>query len=161
MGYQQMKKSVKILKLVVNTCIGDEPQKLKEVAKKLVEFFKYEPLPTTAKLTVKKFNIRRGKKIGYCYKFIGKLALEYLKKIINTVPKKVVVKNGVLNWGVSEYSEIKNYRYNPLIANYGLTFHAQFVKAGYRISQRARDRRKFKNYPNEEEINEYLKNNLI
>lgn len=149
-------KKIKLQKLVINTCFGEDPKKQREISKKLSEFFNYEPMPTVAKLTVKKFNIRRGRTIGYCYKFIGKLADRYFKKIINTVPSDLKVTRGTLNWGVSEYSEIHNYRYNPLVSNYGMTFHALFVKPGYRVSTRARDRRKIKNFPTINEINEYI-----
>ena len=148
----------RVIKLVVNCSLGTDEQKLKTTRLKLMEFFKHEPMQLTAKCTVKKFNLRKGRKMGYQYKFMGHSAERVFKKVVSTLKlNEKSIRNGIANWGVPEYSMIDSYRYAPMIPNFGMTFHATFALPGHRVASRARGRYKIGHAPSNDEIYRYIK----
>ena len=90
----------KLQKLVINISVGSDVQKLKSIRAKLMDFFVHEPIELFAKTTIKKFDIRRGKKMGYKYVYFGNSCKKVFHKIISTIPMGRDLKNGNMDWGI-------------------------------------------------------------
>ena len=148
----------RVIQLVINCSIGDNAQKLNTTRLKLTEFFEFEPTPIVAKSTVKKFDLRRGRLMGYKYEFRGRKAADVFKRVASTLKLgDKSIREGMANWGVPEYSMINDYRYAPMIPNFGMTFHAIFALPGHRVAYRARGRYRVGHSPSNGEIYAYIK----
>ena len=138
--------SAKMVKFVLNSCIGENEDALGIARVKLRELTGYDPTPVRAKTTVKKFGIRRGRLIGYKHVFYGKMARAIMSKVMHTCPGRARINRRGLSWGIREYSMISCLKYNPMRPQFGMDFNAVIAGMGHRVKCRARNRGKFKNW---------------
>ena len=130
--------TLKILKTVVNIYLGDKPQQLSFISKKIGQYFTIPLKPIKSKTTEKKFGIRRGRLAGYKVTLYGKKATALVKKLLPVMQEKIT-KQG-FSWGCKKYYDLPGLKYDPMNAIFGLGFHVILKKPGYRAYTRKRGR---------------------
>jgi large subunit ribosomal protein L5 len=136
---QNKMRDIKIDKVVLNIGTKGEPERLKKAVSLLKSISKKEPVETTAKKRLAAWKIRPGLPIGSKVTIRGKAAEELIKRLLiavdNKLNKKCFTQNG-FSFGVPEYIDIPEVKYDPKIGIIGLDVCITLKRAGYRIKNR-------------------------
>jgi len=144
----KLQSQIKIEKVTLNMGVGKEPSQLD----KSLELMKYiigkglKPVKTTTSKRIQGWGLRPGLPIGCKITLRGKKAKEILIKLLyakdNVIPAKKFDKNGNFAFGVNEYIDIKDVKYNPDFGIKGLEVAVTLEKPGYRVKKRSRNKTK-------------------
>ena len=132
-------RAIRIAKVTLNVGCGDDPQKI-ERAKKLLEKLTEQTVVITKSKKRSKFGVPKGKPIGVKVTLRKKKAEDFFKNVLESVGKKVkssqLDNDGNINFGIKEYIDLPNIRYDHAVGMLGLDVAVTLERAGYRIKYR-------------------------
>ena len=136
----------RISKVVVNFSVGASGPPLEKARKLCEQLTNQKPIDCQAKMTIRQFSIRKGEPISLKVTLRGEKAKEFVKKVFWAKEDRVLPKNfdnyGNLSLGIADHLDLPNIRYDPQIGSYGFDTTIVLERAGYRIKDRRRQKRK-------------------
>ncbi|MCX6694931.1 MAG: 50S ribosomal protein L5 [Candidatus Altiarchaeota archaeon] len=141
MEYKNAMQKPRIDKLVLNIGVGSSGEELGRAEKLLQKLTSKTPVRTMSKHKIPGWNIRKREPIGCKVTLRGKDADEMLKRGLYAKDNQLGTNNfdesGNVAFGVQEYIDIKDIKYDPDIGIYGLNFNVTMEKPGYRVKRRS------------------------
>ncbi len=136
----QKMRTIHIEKVVVNIGVGEGGEKLIKARKILELLTNQKPINTISRTTNRDFGIRKGMPIG-CKVTLRKIkALDFLKKAFwvkdNRIAKYSFDQEGNFSFGVSDYTDFENMKYDPEIGIFGLDISTVLRRYGNRVANR-------------------------
>ncbi|MEM7825726.1 MAG: 50S ribosomal protein L5 [Candidatus Aenigmatarchaeota archaeon] len=158
-------RGIRIEKVTLNVGCAADPQRI-ERGKKLLEYLTgRKPLVTKSKRR-STFGVAKGKPVGVKVTLRKKEAVEFLKKALEAVDKKLKTSNfddkGNFSFGIKEYIEIPGVKYSHEVGMMGLDVCVTLERPGFRIKRRKIQKRKIpkKQEITKEETMEWVKSKL-
>ena len=134
-------KSIKIDKVTVNVCVGNDKLGMVKAEKLLKILTNKTPVKCSAKKRLATWQIRPGLAIGHKVTLRGNDAHEFLKWVLKSKANKISAKSldnyGNFAVGVHEYLELSGMKYDADIGIIGFELMTTFTRAGFRIKSRA------------------------
>lgn len=131
---------IKIEKVTLNVGAGNDSKKLNAGYKLLESLTNKKPIKTKSKVRIAAWNVRLGLPIGVKVTLRKKDAENFLKRAFyakdNLISKKLFDKTGNFSFGIPEYIEIEDAKYDPELGMMGLEVSISLEKNGYRIKRR-------------------------
>ena len=142
-------KEIRIEKITLNIGAGKDQPKLDKGILLLKNITKAKPVKTFATKRIPEWGIRPGLPVG-CKVTLRKenakeLLIRLLKAKENMLKGKQFDKNGNIAFGIPEYIDIPEVKYDPKIGVMGLEICISLEKPGYRVKRRATKKRKIGN----------------
>jgi large subunit ribosomal protein L11e len=138
-GKENPMREIKIEKVVINCCIGDNQDRLTRAATVLEEITQNKPVFAVARLTVRTFSIRRNQKIAAYVTVRGEKAHEIVNLALRCKDYELKSKNfsntGNFGFGIEEHIEL-GVKYDPAVGIYGMDFYVVLTRAGARVSRK-------------------------
>jgi len=138
---------VRIEKVTLNIGAGKDSAKLEKGMKLLKIITNKTPVKTVTQKRIPGWGIRPGLPIGCKVTLRGKKAIEILQRLFyakeNTLNEKQFDDNGNVSFGIPEYIDIKDIKYDPEIGVTGLEVCVTLEKPGFRIKRRRQKKKKF------------------
>ena|SRR3989344_1108588 len=132
---------IKISKVTLNIGVGDSGDKLQKAERLLQLLSGNKPLRTYAKKTISEWGVKKFAPIGVKVTIRHKNAKEFLDRAFEAVENKIKPtqfdSRGNLSFGVKEYIELPNAKYDPDIGMFGFDISVNLEKPGYRVARRA------------------------
>ncbi len=133
-------RAVRVLKLVVNTGVGESGEALTKAEKVLQMVTGQKPVATRAKSTNRDFGIREGQAIGAKVTLRGPTAVEFLGRAFDARDKQLdgesIDRNGNFSFGIADYTDFSGMKYDPAIGIHGMDIAVEIGRAGYRVRHR-------------------------
>ena len=133
-------REIKVEKVTLNIGTGEPGDKLEKAMKLLHNISDMKPIITKSKSRIPSWDIRPGLEIGCKVTLRKQKALEILNRLFLAINNKVDAKkfdnNGNFSFGIKEYLEIPNVKYNPEIGIIGLEAAVTLQRPGFRIKKR-------------------------
>lgn len=156
-------REIKVEKVTLNIGTGEPGDKLVKATKLLYNITSMKPISTKTKKRIPGWKIRPGLEIGCKVTLRKERAIEMLKRLFSAINNKLDSKkfdyNGNFSFGIKEYLEIPNIKYDPEIGIIGLEAAVTLQRPGFRINKRRVKRRKI--HPNhlitKEEAMEFIR----
>lgn len=127
-------------KVVVNIGVGESGERLGKAEKLLELLTGRKPVRTVSTHKIPTWNIRTGEPIGCKVTLRGSAADDFLKKGFSAVENRITPSNfdgqGNLAFGITEYIDFPNTKYDPEIGIFGLSVCATIKRPGFRVSRR-------------------------
>jgi large subunit ribosomal protein L5 len=158
-------RQIKIEKVTLNIGCGDDKAKLERATKLLEYLTERKPLITKSKRR-STFGIPKDKPIGTMVTLRGKTAVDFLKRALEGVEKKLKQSQfdaeGNFSFGIKEYIDMPSVKYKHDIGMLGLDVAVTLERPGFRIKRRRIQKRKIprKHKINKEEAVNWLKNSF-
>jgi large subunit ribosomal protein L5 len=158
-------RSIRIEKVTLNIGCAADLQKI-ERAKKLLEYLTGKKAVVTKSKRRSTFGVAKGKPVGVKVTLRKKEAVEFLKKALEAVDKKIEAskfdKDGNFSFGIKEYIEIPGVKYSHEIGMLGLDVCVTLERPGFRIKRRRIQKRKIpkSHRISKEEAIEWVKKNF-
>lgn len=156
-------REIKIDKVTLNVGCGDDAAKL-DRAKKLLEYVTDNQVPMITKSKKRStFGVPKHKPIGMKVTLRKQKAIEFFKSVLQSTENKVklsqIDKEGNINFGIKDYIDLPNIRYQHAIGMMGFDVAVTLERAGYRIKRRRIQKRKIPkgHRINKEEVGSWLK----
>ena len=132
-------RKIKIEKVTLNIGAGVEVDNIDKAAVLLERISGKKVVKTKAKKRIAAFKIRPGLSIGAKITIRGKESEEMLARMLKAVnyelPETCYTIDG-LTFGVPEYIDIPDVRYDPKIGIIGLNISVTLARSGYRVKNR-------------------------
>jgi len=166
MEYKNPMQKPRIEKVVLNIGVGSSGEELDRAEKLLRKLTNKTPIRTISKHKIPAWNLKKREPIGCKITLRGKEAAEILKRGLYAKDNKLSPNNfdnaGNVAFGVQEYIDIKDIKYDPDIGIYGLNFNITLEKPGYRVKKRRLAKAKVPERHNvkKEEAMEFMKENF-
>ena len=132
-------REIKVEKIVLNIGTKGDAEQLKKGVSLLGTISKRKPIETCSKKRLAAWKIRPGLPIGTKVTLRGKAATELLMRLLtaidNTLKKNSFNENG-FSFGVPEYIDIPEVKYDPKVGIIGLEVCVTLKRPGYRIKRR-------------------------
>jgi large subunit ribosomal protein L5 len=139
---QQPMLKPKIVKVVVNICVGKSGEPLEKATKVLKEITGQNPCRRKAKKTVRDFGIRKDEPIACIVTLRKEKAIAFLKKVFpivdNKLSKESIDEYGNFSFGIKEHIEIPGAKYDPDIGIFGMDICVSLNRPGYHVKNRHR-----------------------
>lgn len=155
-------REIKIDKVTLNVGCGDDHAKI-ERAKELLKYLTEQtPIMTKSKRR-STFGIPKHKPLGMKVTLRKAKAVEFFKSVLESVENKVKLSQldneGNINFGIKDYIELPDVRYQHSIGMLGLDVAVTLERPGYKIKKRKIQKRKIpkKHKINKEEVANWLK----
>jgi len=133
-------RNARIDKVTINIGAGEGGAKLEKAVLLLNKLTGRKPVKTKTMKRIPTFGVRPNMSIGTMVTLRGKDAFEFLKKALaakaNKIKIKSIDKNGNFSFGIKEYIDIPNVRYDPEIGVFGMDICVTMGKPGYRVKKR-------------------------
>lgn len=155
-------RNIRVEKITLNIGCGDDKNKLEKATKLLEYLTERKPLVTKSKRR-STFGVVKGKPIGVMVTLRGETAVEFLKRALEGVEKKLKASQfdnqGNFSFGLKEYIDVPGVRYKHDIGMFGLDVTVTLERSGFRIKRRRIQQRKIpaKHIINKEESMEWVK----
>ncbi|MFC2162449.1 50S ribosomal protein L5 [Candidatus Altiarchaeota archaeon] len=137
---------LRIEKLVVNIGVGHSGERLVKAEKLLTKFLDRKPVRTTSKHKIPTWGLKKSEPIGCKVTIRGDEAVEYIKRGLyardNILPRSCFGDDGNVSFGVREYIDIQGLKYDPEIGVFGMNFNIMLNRAGSRLKERKRQKKK-------------------
>lgn len=137
-------RKIKIEKVTLNIGCAADVQKI-ERAKKLLEYLTGRKAVVTKSKRRSTFGVAKGKPVGVKVTLRKKEAVEFLKKALEAIDKKLEAskfdENGNFSFGIKEYIEIPGVKYSHEIGMLGLDVCVSLERPGFRIKRRIQKRK--------------------
>ncbi len=156
-------KEIKVAKVTLNIGAGKDQNQIKKGIMLLRNITNEKPVETVTKKRIAGWGIRPGLPIGCKVTLRKEKAVKLLKNLINAKESKLNEKqfddNGNIAFGIAEYIDIPEVKYDPKIGIIGLEVCVTLERAGYRVKKRKICKRKIhKNHKiSKEEAIEFMK----
>ncbi len=138
-------KKPRIAKVTVNISIGYSGERLMKAAQLLEELTGQKPVFRKAKRTIRAFGVRKGENIAVMVTLRGEKALDFLKRALEAVGRRLKVssidEHGNVSFGIEEHILIPGVRYDPEVGILGMDVAITIERPGYRIARRKRAKR--------------------
>ena len=138
-------RNIRVEKITLNIGCGDDKNKLEKATKLLEYLTERKPVVTKSKKR-STFGIAKGKPIGVMVTLRRKAAVEFLKRALEGVEKKLKASQfddqGNFSFGLKEYIDIPGVRYQHSIGMFGLDVVVTLERPGFRIKRRRIQQRK-------------------
>jgi len=139
-------KDPRIHKLTVNIGVGESGEKLQKAEKLLQDLLGQKPIRCYAKATHPELGVKKHAAIGIKVTLRRDKADEFLKKALeaaeNEVKESQFDRQGNLSFGVHEYIELPDTKYDPDIGMFGMDVSVNLERPGYRIARRRKMQKK-------------------
>jgi large subunit ribosomal protein L5 len=139
---ENIMKSIRIGKVVINMGIGKSGEPIERAKKAIEEIAGQKPSERNAKTTVRDFGIHKGEPIGVMVTLRKEKATEILKKLLaaknNQVKGSSFDNFGNISFGIREHIDIPGIKYKPEIGIVGMDVAIALERPGYRVSRRSR-----------------------
>lgn len=155
-------KQIRIEKLTLNIGAGKDQNLLKKGTKLLKHITGIEPVKTITQKRIAEWGLRPGLPIGCKITLRNKQALEVLQRLLkaknNVLSTTCVDNSGNISFGIHEYIDIPEVKYDPEIGIIGLQASLTLERPGFRIKRRKIMKRKISSHHkiNKEEAIKYL-----
>ena len=159
-------RQLRIEKLTLNIGAGKDQAKLEKGLKLLKSITGAKPVKTVTQKRIAGWGIRPGLPIGCKLTLRKEKAKDILMRALDakefTLKARQFDLAGNLSFGVHEYIDIKNAKYDPEIGIMGLEICVTFERPGYRIKRRRLYKKSLgkKHLVTKEEAMEFMKNNF-
>lgn len=142
---ENLMRAMRIEKVTLNIGCGGDKEEI-EKAKMLLEYLtEGKPVVTKSKRR-STFGMAKGNPVGVMITLRKKKAEEFLKKSLEAVENKLKAsqfdKNGNFSFGIKEYIDIPNVKYNHEIGLLGLDVSVTLERPGFEIKRRRIQKRK-------------------
>ena len=158
-------KEIRIEKVTLNVGAGKD-QKVLEKAMKMIETLTgIPPIKTTTQKRIQSWGLRPGLPIGCKITLRGENAQKMIPRILyakdNALEENYFDEYGNISFGLKEYMDIKDAKYDPSIGMMGLQASITLSRPGYRIKNRRLNTKKIpvKHRISKEEAMTYMKKN--
>jgi large subunit ribosomal protein L5 len=132
-------KTIKLGKVTLNIGAGANQDDVEKAFKLLSALSGEKPVKTFAKKRIATWKIRPGLPIGAKVTLRGKKAQELLARLLNAVNNEIksssFTENG-FSFGIREYIDIPDAKYDPSIGIIGLDVIVSLERPGFRIKRR-------------------------
>jgi len=133
-------RSVRVIKVVVNTGVGESGEPRTKAEKVLEMVTHQKPVATRSHSTNRDFGIRKGQEIGAKVTLRGETAIDFLKRAFEARDKQFDVdsidRNGNFSFGIADYTDFSGMKYDPAIGIHGMDISVEMGRAGHRIRDR-------------------------
>jgi len=133
-------KKIRIEKVTLNIGAGADQAKLEKGVQLLKNITGLNPVKTLTKKRIPEWNIRPGLPIGCKLTLRKHSAREILTRLLAAVDNKLKSlqfdENGNIAFGIKEYIDIPNAKYDPKIGIMGLQVCITLERPGYRVKKR-------------------------
>lgn len=159
-------RNLRIEKITLNVGAGKDQARLEKGIKLLKMITGIEPVKTVAKKRIPNWGLRPGLPIGCKLTLRKEKALQILKDLLVAKDNKLYNyqfdDQGNIAFGLTEYVDIPNMKYNPEIGIMGLEVCVTIVRPGFRIKNRRLRKKKIptKHKITKEESIDFIKNEL-
>lgn len=135
-------RAVRIIKIVVNSGVGESGEPRSKAEKVLAMVTKAKPVATRSKATNRDFGIRLGQEIGVKVTLRGEAATEFFERALEARDRQIdpdsIDRSGNLSFGLSDYTDFAGMKYDPAIGIHGMDICVEFGRAGWRLRDRQR-----------------------
>ncbi|UCE39507.1 MAG: 50S ribosomal protein L5 [Thermoplasmata archaeon] len=139
-------RDIQIDKVVVNIGVGEAGEKLIKAEKVLELITGRKPIRTLSRTTNKDLGIRKGMPIGCKVTLRGEDTLKFLTEAFWVKDNKIADYSfdpeGNFSFGVADYTDFKEQKYDPDIGIFGLDICVTLKRPGLRVKKRKRTRSK-------------------
>ncbi len=159
-------KRIRIEKVTLNIGSGADQAKLEKSIQLLKNITSLNPVKTFTKKRIPEWSIRPGLPIGCKLTLRKESAREILVRLLAAVDNSLKTmqfdEQGNIAFGIPEYIDIPNVKYDPKIGIIGLQVCVTLERPGYRIKKRrvASRRLSHKHIIKREEAIDFMKNNF-
>ncbi|MFH1788644.1 MAG: 50S ribosomal protein L5 [Candidatus Altiarchaeota archaeon] len=163
MEYANVMQKPMIEKVVANIGVGESGERLGKAEKLLELLTGRKPVRTVSTHKIPTWNIRKGEPIGCKVTLRGDAGEDFLKRAFSAIDTKITPSNfdrqGNLAFGITEYIDFPNVKYDPEIGIFGLNVTATIKRPGFRVTRRKEKKAKIpvKNTLSAEESIEFIK----
>ena len=134
-------RSVKVLKVVVNSGVGESGEPRSKAERVLQMVTHQKPVATRAKSTNRDFGIREGQEIGCKVTLRGDAAMDFLNRALEARDRQLdprsIDRQGNFSFGVADYTDFAGMKYDPEIGVRGMDVTVELGRPGWRIRDRA------------------------
>lgn len=134
-------KEIRIEKLTLNVGAGKNVDLLKKGKKLLKNLTGIEPVSTVTQKRIPTWGLRPGLPIGCKITLRGKNAEELIKRLLDAKSNNLSPNNfdelGNISFGIPEYIDIKDAKYDPEIGVIGLQVCITLERPGFRVKKRS------------------------
>ena len=159
-------RNIRIEKVKVNIGTGKEQDMLNKGVKLLTNLTGLKPLITVAKKRIPAWGLRPGLPIGCKVTLRGVKARQMLSQLLkaknNILKKKQFDDNGNIAFGINEYIDIPDVKYDPEIGIMGLEVCITLERPGFGIKRRRIKKKKIpkKHRITKEDAIEFMQKNF-
>jgi len=159
-------KEIRIEKLTLNIGAGKEQAVLEKGITLLKNITGLSPVKTITQKRIANWGLRPGLPIGCKITFRREKAKELAKRLLfaknNILSKNNFDNNGNISFGIHEYIDIPDVKYDPKIGIMGLQASLTLQRPGFRIKRRKIMKRRIprKHGINQEESIKFMKDNF-
>ncbi|MCX8146982.1 MAG: 50S ribosomal protein L5 [Candidatus Woesearchaeota archaeon] len=133
-------KQIRVEKLTLNIGAGTDQNTLAKAMKLIKNITGIEPVKTFAKKRIPAWGLRPGLPIGCKITLRGKKASEMIPRLLDaksyTLTKDNFDENGSVSFGIKEYIDIKDAKYDPAVGIMGLQVCITLERPGFRVKRR-------------------------
>ncbi len=133
-------RDIKLEKVTLNIGVGESGAKLDKAVKLLNTIAGQTPVRTLSKKRIPTWKIGPGLTIGSKVTLRGEKALKLLRRLLACTGNKLKPgqfdKEGNFSFGIKEYLDIPDVKYDPDIGIIGLEVAVTLQRAGFRIKRR-------------------------
>ena len=133
-------KEIRIEKVTLNVGAGKDPRQLERGVKLLKNITGIEPVKTTTNKRIQGWGLRPGLPIGCKITLRGKQAEEMTDRLVyakdNVFKESYFDNNGNISFGILEYVDIKDAKYDVDIGMMGLQATITLTRPGYSVMRR-------------------------
>jgi len=143
---QNLMKKISLAKVVLNMGVGKSGEPIEIGKKALEQITGKKPNARNAKKAQRDWGVRKGEPIGIAVTVRGNDATELLKRLLvakdNQIKERVFDNEGNLSFGIKEYIDIPEIKYDPKIGILGLEVSVSLTRPGFNIKLRSRRKTK-------------------
>jgi large subunit ribosomal protein L5 len=137
-----LNRALRIEKVVVNIGVGEAGERLVKASSVLKMITGRTPVQTISKTTNKDLGIRKGMPIGMKVTLRKQAAEDFFKTAMwvreNRIANYSFDQDGNCSFGVADYTDFPNQRYDPEIGIFGMSLSVSFTRPGKRVQNRRR-----------------------
>lgn len=139
-------RAFRIEKVVVNIGVGEAGERMVKASSVLKMITGRTSVQTLSKTTNKDLGIRKGMPIGQKVTLRRKAAEDFFKTAMwvrgNRIADYSFDQDGNCSFGVADYTDFPNQRYDPEIGIFGMSLSVSFTRPGKRVHTRRRAARR-------------------
>lgn len=133
-------RKISVEKLTINIGVGKDQQKLEKAEKLLKQITGIAPVKTKTDKRIASWGLRPGLPIGCKLTLRGSDAIEMIPRLLAALEFKLddnnFDDNGNVSFGIKEYIDIRDAKYDPEIGIMGLQASVTLKRPGFRIKSR-------------------------
>lgn len=133
-------KNIKIEKVNLNVGAGKDQKVLDKAMKLLENITGIKPVKTTTNKRIQSWGLRPGLPIGCKITLRGNAALKMVERLLyakdNVFKESYFDDEGNISFGIKEYVDIKDTKYDPEIGMMGLQATITLSRPGFRVKNR-------------------------